>query len=426
MKKKAFMIVPHQDDEINLAGNIIDKILREYELYILYSSLDKREKEGAIRKKEALAACSIFGIDGEHIIFLKYPDTSNAAGCHYYSDGDLRIVGDIKKLLLDLKPDLIFATDFDYHSDHRMLSLAFDTAMGQILNEQRDYRPSVLKGFCYETAYYGKADYKASRPGKTLPVFAVLSNSSLEWENRLSILSSEKAGFIWKRRAYKALKCHRSQYAVLHARSVINADNVFWLKRTDNLIFSSSVTVSAGVPDKLYDFKTIDTQDIITLDPRAIDYSAGVWFPKEKSEIVIKWEKSVVFDRIIFHGNPNWTENARANIDIIADGVRIGTVREIREYGRDTLFRTDLRSVSEITIRINSYAFGFGLSEIEVLKGEPSFPGLIDDAATETEKENKFLDIMDAAGYKVIVFFTRGKRKVRNTLKALWCNTIKS
>lgn len=32
--KKALLVVPHQDDEINLAGNIIDKIKENFDLYL--------------------------------------------------------------------------------------------------------------------------------------------------------------------------------------------------------------------------------------------------------------------------------------------------------------------------------------------------------------------------------------------------------
>lgn len=419
MKKIAFIIVPHQDDEINLAGNIIDIIHKEYEIFVLYSSLDKREKEGSLRKKEALSACGVFGIDSGHIIFLNYPDTSNAAGSHYYSNGDVRIVKDLKAYLLKLKPCLIFATDFDYHSDHRMLSLAFDTAMGQILNEQQEYRPIVLKGFCYETAYYGPEDYRASNLGKSKSKFRIMSNCSLEWEKRLSISRAEKAGFIWKTKTYKALKCHRTQYAVLHARSIINADNVFWLKRTDNLINSSKIAVSSGTSDVLHDFKIIDTQDIITLDPRCIDYSVGVWFPQDKSEIIIEWEKPVEFDRIIFHGSPNCIETTRVSIDIMVDGIQAGTIKEIQEYGRDTVFQMDLVVASRVTLHINSYAADFGLSEIEILNGEVLFPEIIGNMANAVAKESILFDTIDAVGYKIIVLLTKAKRKILKTIRRL-------
>ena len=56
---KALIIVPHQDDETNLAGNIIDVIMRQYDLYVLYSSLDANPTRGRIRKQEAIDAYNL-------------------------------------------------------------------------------------------------------------------------------------------------------------------------------------------------------------------------------------------------------------------------------------------------------------------------------------------------------------------------------
>ncbi len=126
MSKNALIIVPHQDDETNLAGNIIDVVKSKYELYVLYSSLDAEKKRGNIRKQEAIDACSVWGISKKNIVFLDYPDTANSAGEHWYQNDSKSVIDDIKLHILRIRPSIIFATDFDYHSDHRMLSLAFD------------------------------------------------------------------------------------------------------------------------------------------------------------------------------------------------------------------------------------------------------------------------------------------------------------
>ena len=54
----------------------------------------------------------------------------------------------------------------------------------------------------------------------------------------------------------------------MHARKVINADNVFWKKRTDNLLIrDATITATSGDISKISDLKVIDTDDIITEDP---------------------------------------------------------------------------------------------------------------------------------------------------------------
>ena len=49
--RKMLLVGPHHDDEINLAGNILDRLERDYEVFVLYSSLDIREKQGMTRTK---------------------------------------------------------------------------------------------------------------------------------------------------------------------------------------------------------------------------------------------------------------------------------------------------------------------------------------------------------------------------------------
>ena len=72
IKNTALIIVPHQDDETNLVGNIMD-VLTQYEVYVLYSSIDTNPRHAIVRKQEATAACAVWGINREHIIFLGKP-----------------------------------------------------------------------------------------------------------------------------------------------------------------------------------------------------------------------------------------------------------------------------------------------------------------------------------------------------------------
>lgn len=53
----------------------------------------------------------------------------------FFADDNCELIDDLKNKIIELKPAIIFATDFDYHSDHRMISLAFDKSMRQILME---------------------------------------------------------------------------------------------------------------------------------------------------------------------------------------------------------------------------------------------------------------------------------------------------
>lgn len=409
IKKTTLIIVPHQDDETNLVGNIMDA-LTQSEVYVLYSSIDTNQRRAFVRKQEATAACAVWGINREHIIFLDYPDTANKAGAHFYTNGDKRIEESIEKTILFLKPDVIFATDFDFHSDHRMLSLAFDHVMGKILKENSNYKPFVLKGFCYETAYYGMEDYVATDINLTTPKQNPLSNVSYEWNKRVSIKTLEKNRIIWKRKAYKALVCHKSQYAVLHAKSIVNDDNVFWNRRTDNLLYDSKLTASSGNVEKLRDFLILDTSNIIEKNPYIIDYSKGTWAPNGNNAWVkAEWKKRVKFDRIIFHGSLNTIETRTINLLIYVDGNLIGRLDKINSYGRDTIFKSDVIECKELKIVFSSD--NIELSEIEVLYGDEQFS--FNTGEIKEIKRNKLVDGYSKLGFQVIVFKTRLKRKVK-------------
>lgn len=413
---KALVIVPHQDDETNLLGNIIDIIKEQYDLYVLYSSIDPIQKNAEIRKQEAYNACNVWDIPADHLIFLDYPDSPNKHGYHYYSDGDRRIVEDIKKWILNLEPSIIFATDFDYHSDHRMLSIALETTLGQILKERYNYNPIIFKGFCYETAYYSIADYKASKPQNSVTNMNLLSNPSYEWKKRISIPSTETPGVIWKRKAYKALKAHRSQYAILHARAIVNQDNVFWIRRADNKFNEAILYSNISDIEKIRDFKILDTDDLITKDPRRINYSKACCKFETGSWIKAKWNSSLKFDRLVFNGCVNASNIQIVDIDVLIDGGIIGKLKNLEPYGRDTVLIFSEITAAEIEIRFNS---NVELSEVGMFSGDCKLPAFIN---SDCYKKNvgryldgfkgSLVDIVDIVGYKIIVIAAKIRRKL--------------
>lgn len=423
IKNTAMVFVPHQDDEINLIGNISGRITKMYETYIVYSSLDNEERKAAIRKKEAIEACKILEIDEEHIIFMGFCDNPNKLGSHYFqaSEKHIEVVKMITSIIVKYSPDIIFGVDFDYHSDHRMLSIALEESIGNITSKK--YMPIVLKGFCYETAYYGKNDYLAVNLGNTEVRNTFVSNPSYEWEKRISIKSNEANGFIWDKKVYRALRKHKSQYAVLHASEIINADNVFWQRRTDNLLLSADVTVSSGDRTKLNDFKIIDTDDILSVDPSKINFEKGVWFPKNEDKkpfIKIKFDEKKFIYKITLHGNPNCKKILKVDGKIIiAD--REWKFNEISACGRDTDIILNCNFVEDMIICFSLIGDieCFGLSEIEVFsnpKQSADYEELMELINVCPLCKNKIvgnvIELINLFGYKWIKFMSKVCRKM--------------
>ena len=365
---KLVIFVPHQDDETNLAGNILSYLVKQYDVYVVYSSLDANPYKASTRKKEAINACAVYGIEKDNVIFLGLPDTPNRSGRHFFTDGNKNIILKFEEILRNLIPEVIIGTDFDFHSDHRMVSLSLDEAVFNIMNENKTYTPLYLKGFCYETAYYGVDDYSATDLKNTKVAKMPLSNVSYKWEDRISLNSQEKNSFIFLKTPFKALKCHKSQYAAMHARKVINADNVFWKKRTDNLLIrDATITATSGDISKISDLKVIDTDDIITEDPLKIDYSKGLWKPDDSDlkpciNIVFNGEKTV--EQIVLHGSPTSDHIEKCNIEIYL-GEQTVKVGSLMPYGQPTILNIGRVQCSHIEIRSLSQTC---ISEIEVFQ----------------------------------------------------------
>ena len=293
-----------------------------------------------------------------------------------------------------------------------MVSLALDEAVFNIMNEIQTYTPLYLKGFCYETAYYGVDDYSATDLKNTKVAKIPLSNVSYKWEDRISLNSQEKNGFIFFKTPFKALKCHKSQYAAMHARKVINADNVFWKKRTDNLLIrDATITATSGDISKISDLKVIDTDDIITEDPLKIDYSKGLWNPDDSDlepciNIVFNGEKNV--EQIVLHGSPTSDHIEKCNIEIYL-GEQTVKVDSLMPYGQPTILNIDRVQCSHIEIRSLSQTC---ISEIEVFQPAQRIVNKLNCVRQLNSKKIKLVDFCDRCLFKGFVLIEKVKRKI--------------
>lgn len=409
---KLVIFVPHQDDETNLAGNILSYLVKQYDVYVVYSSLDANPYKASTRKKEAINACAVYGIEKDNVIFLGLPDTPNRSGRHFFTDGNKNIILKFEEILRNLIPEVIIGTDFDFHSDHRMVSLSLDEAVFNIMNENKTYTPLYLKGFCYETAYYGVDDYSATDLKNTKVAKMPLSNVSYKWEDRISLNSQEKNGFIFLKTPFKALECHKSQYAAMHARKVINADNVFWKKRTDNLLIrDATITATSGDISKISDLKVIDTDDIITEDPLKIDYSKGLWKPDDSDlkpciNIVFNGEKTV--EQIVLHGSPTSDHIEKCNIEIYL-GEQTVKVGSLMPYGQPTILNIGRVQCSHIEIRSLSQTC---ISEIEVFQPAQRIVNKLNCVRQLNSKKIKLVDFCDRCLFKGFILIEKVKRKI--------------
>lgn len=69
------------------------------------------------------------------------------------------MVNDLKEIILLQKPDIIFGSDYDYHEEHHLVTIAIDEALGKVLKSKSKYRPMVMKSYAYRTTWESYPDY---------------------------------------------------------------------------------------------------------------------------------------------------------------------------------------------------------------------------------------------------------------------------
>ena len=274
MLTSVLILAPHQDDELNIAGLLLDQMkAAEMDITVCFATNGDYNGNEEIRLCESKVVSEIFG--GWNIFYLGYGDTGyegsllNAADddtvvtspagfsethgvgeiqdFHFLQHGEhisytrKNLLSDIKEVLLSVRADLVFCVDADSHPDHVLLSVLFDKAMNEIV-KTTDYHPLVLKKFAYLGTWYGIDDY-FMRPAKSTECLSCGGEyeprkncKPYEWRNRIrfSVNLNLYALCFWKSPLFKAYKCYKSQNGIAFFPRATNADAVYWFFDTKN------------------------------------------------------------------------------------------------------------------------------------------------------------------------------------------------
>lgn len=361
--KKVLIFVPHQDDEIAVAGALIWKMRqKEKEVFVCYATNGDYEIDADIRYSEACNALEVLGVDENHIIMLGYPDTSNEEEKKhiFYYDADAPICSkaghtetyggklftdyawkmygehhaytkknykqDVKQVILNLMPDFLICVDMDHHVDHRMLSLVFEQALGEVLRENSMYCPKVWKSFAYGTNFSGERDYWNVNLNETqFPHTRLADNKGrmdnpfYDWKKRVRFPVDENlyAFPIEEGLLYQALEKHVSQKAILFAETKINCDEVYWERRTDNLLLHADIRVSSGKAEFLNDFMLFNCSEIHQVEQLVM---SGMWKPEQgdkEKKVSIYLEQEETLQSLSI-----WGKGRNVRITVSMDGNR--------------------------------------------------------------------------------------------------------
>ena len=462
MIKSVLIIVPHQDDDLNVAGCLLDQLgnARIPIDVCFVTNGDYFHAETTRAKEVSKVATKIY----RNVYYLGYGDCgydvprlynveekdiiSSYAGLnktygvgvfedyHHMKYGELasytkeNIKNDLKDVILEVSADLIFCVDYDEHPDHRMVSLLFDECMGEILRFTK-YRPLILKKFAYLGNWFGEDDY-FYRPMQETKCLSNGMRSKendclpYEWKDRLQLKVSPDLYRLrfWKSPLFKLAKLYDSQHVVMHYSKMINVDAVYWYRNTKNLALKACVTASSGTPEYINDFKICDSDNILNIPQSGgcNKFSKCAWVPDSNDSeklIKIQFKERIDISAIRIIQNFNEVGHiSKCKLRFSDGSENIISLPENDWFLYDV---NDKKNISWLTIQILDYTGAeAGIREVEVFDEDYNFPLEITPFSFYKNIQDKkfhkysFFELL-YNGY--IIFLHRIPNKIKRTLK---------
>ncbi|MCK5128572.1 MAG: PIG-L family deacetylase [Clostridiales bacterium] len=405
--KKVLLIVPHEDDEINVLGGVLEQYALNSSVFVAFVTNGDYKEDASVRIQEAINALAHYAIPEENILFLGYGDQWKTTKGHiYHTPGDEvipsrsghtqtygtpshppysssfytrnNILKDMKSIINEYRPDTIFCVEFEPHIGHRAVSLFFEEAMGVLLNQETDYIPDVFKGFAYSTAWWSPneefyLDNIISAKNPTIELFMKEVNV-YNWADRVRFPVSEKSlsRTLVSNATYHALTAHQSQYANQRSGRVIKGDKVFWKRDTNSILYTSHIRASSGDISVLNDFKLIDSTNITDLH---LLPTANVWTPDDTDatkSIDITFSNSQTVSEVRLYDSPSLLDNIlNARIDF-SDGSSLETkALSINGAATSIVFEPKANITGFVVTLLDFEGDQYGLTEIEAYNNLP-------------------------------------------------------
>lgn len=400
---KVLLLVPHQDDEINVLGGVMEEYVKYgSEVYVLFSTNGDYEGLSETRFREALDVLASVGIPESHAIFLGYGDQWDPNGPHLYNAQPGKVMtsafgrtetyaasvhpvwregisytidhflDDIESVILEYRPDIIYCVDYDHHIDHRALSLSFEKVMGRILHENADYRPAVFKGYAYGTAWEAVDDFYAENLLMTQNPFEepyLQQPEVYRWEERvrLPVAAGGLSRSLVTAPQFQLLSLHESQKVLFPSGRVINSDKVFWKRDTESLCYEAEIRVSSGLPEALCDFMLLDSGDLVESGQTPFD---GVWVPDVsdlEKQITVSFPEPVDIENIVLYDHPDPEKNV-VNAKISFEDGTVYETGSLHPGGAATRISIQRQQVASFTVTLTECQGEAGLTEVEVLE----------------------------------------------------------
>ena len=406
--KKVMVIVPHEDDDLLISGQVLPPMYKNgADVRVVFATNGDKRVSAYTRQSEACNALEKLGIPREKVIFLGYPDGTqlyvgkkafffSSGWDHTYAGKGFKdyhfdrfgthakytaenMVDDIESVVLEYRPDYILAIDFDTHTDHRGVSISFEKAMERILKKESGYTPKVLKCFGYSLAWKSKPDFYALNIKSTVMQDREKNNDpsyetdvpQYRWNNRIRLPIDKKSlsHSILRCSEYKALSEHLSQYAYCYSERIINGDSVYWNRRTDSLTYNADISVSSGDASLLNDVRLIGVGNR-TAGLRVKLENCVSRFDKNDAQktVTVKFDSPKTVSCVSLYDNFGLNSNILGGVITFSDGSKV-EVPALNADGSETrvVFETK-HNITSFTFKVTEYEGVAGLDEIEAFE----------------------------------------------------------
>lgn len=406
--KKVMVIVPHEDDDLLISGQVLPPMYKNgADVRVVFATNGDKRVSAYTRQSEACNALEKLGIPREKVIFLGYPDGTqlyvgkkafsfSSGWDHTYAGKGFKdyhfdrfgthakytaenMVDDIESVVLEYRPDYILAIDFDTHTDHRGVSISFEKAMERILKKESGYTPKVLKCFGYSLARKSKPDFYALNIKSTVMQDREKNNDpsyetdvpQYRWNNRVRLPIDKKSlsHSILRCSEYKALSEHLSQYAYCYSERIINGDSVYWNRRTDSLTYNADISVSSGDASLLNDFRLIGVGNR-TAGPNVKLENCVSRFDKNDAQktVTVKFDSPKTVSCVSLYDNFGLNSNILGGVITFSDGSKV-EVPALNADGSETRVVFEPKhNITSFTFKVTEYEGVAGLDEIEAFE----------------------------------------------------------
>lgn len=400
--EKVMFIVPHQDDEMNMAGSaLIGAIAEGLDVILVYTTNGDFEYSFDIRQKEVYNMAEIIGLNCKNIIFLGFADNisnelfSNPEQIVVSHKGNNATYGNeitqdffssstgqgkpytlknymlaIEEVICTYLPDSIVAIDYDKHVDHRLCCIYVEKVIAKLLKNNL-WNGSVFKSFAYSTGYEGVRDYFKTHLLSTKVKYDIqIDNPSLSWEHRvrLPVIDRCRDSIIINNPIYCAMAAHISQKAYSRGELLINGDQVFWEKRTDNKALQAIFDVSSGEAKYLNDFLKFNPSK---LESYVEFCNNDMWRPErddKKPSINIHFPRNELVKRCVFTGL--FSDNL--DIGIVLDENCISPRYHIKQLKTEIIIDFN-QHINTSSLKFNFSDNDFAISEVEIFEERKSY-----------------------------------------------------